>query len=192
MPPLAWAGWFSSEVENLTIKFHRVLLKKEMGTMLAINKESREYDFILDVAHYGGKEAALLLRKELSISASPSKDFPRIISDSLAVSFDSDWDDQYKPFFGDFSTHFPDGYITQPGTNCIVDVEEGFETQEELFFTRFTMHLTCESEYMWDEEIDFETQDYYGEVIDAIWNKLEFNLGSTHVAFAFRTMLDYQ
>ena len=160
--------------------------------MLEVTKESREYDFTLEVAHYGGKAASKLLQKQLEISASSSQEFPRIVPDSVVISFDSDWHDQHEPFSGDFSTHFPNGYMTRPGTNCIVDVQEDFETQEELFFTRFTMHLECESEYMWDEEIDFEEQDYYGEVIDAIWKKFEFSLGTTHVAFAFRTMLDYQ
>jgi hypothetical protein len=165
---------------------------KETGTMLEVNKESREYDFILEVVHFGGKDDSVRLRDELSISCPVDDEFPRVTRGSIDWSFESDWEDQHESLSVDFEQFFPNGYRTRENTNCIVDGSEVKPSAQKWHFTRFVMHLTCESEYLWDEELPFEDQDYYWGVKVATWEKLEFDLGSTDIVFAFRTLIDSQ
>lgn len=157
--------------------------------------EDRAFDFMLELMHAGGEVAADLIRNQLKIFVDDSEALPRIIPDSVTWSFDSDWADTRTPFTGPFAEMAPNGHSLDPLAEELSLPERADEYEigkVKLQLTRFTMHLECTSEYLfdWDDGADFDAQGFDENVLNATWGQLKFDFGETHVMAAYKTRLE--
>ena len=161
--------------------------------MRELQTEEREFEIMLELVHADGLEGAKRLREQLKIFVEPKSDAPLIIPESIVWDFDGGYADTYRPFTGEFDEMFPNGYELDLRAEEL-PLRQGAENynldKESLQFTRFTMRIDYTSQYMWDDDADFEEQGWYENVINPSWDALKFEFGDTHVMAAYKTMLD--
>ncbi len=155
--------------------------------------EDREFEFMLELMHGEGITGANRIREQLKIYVDESEQLPRIVPESIFWNFESDYSDTYHPFTGLFDEMFPNGYELDQRSEEL-PLPAGAETYEtgkvEVQFTRFTMHIEFTSQYLWDDDADFEEQGWDDNVTFPLWNLLKFDFGDTQVMAAYKTMLD--
>lgn len=155
----------------------RVLISIELTVILAAEKDTWP-DF----------------QAELKIETLDLQDLPRIVPNSINLSFESDWAPSEGNELRRFAEWYPNG-LTLHNARIVFSAKDSHTydtTKNELLVAKYFVDIEADVEYMWDDDLDYEEQGHFENVEVPIFESLKFSFGTLDVFEAGVRMLDYQ
>ena len=152
--------------------------------MLEKQLEERTFELELVIVHAAEHGVSPDIEGNLTIHTEELTELPRLLPDTLQVSFDSDWLPEEGNQDDLFSEWYPNGLTLEPNFRQIYTAPDDHVYDlklKDLRVARYYLTVTAESEYMWDDDEDFEEQGFYENVQLATLHLLRFSFGELDV-----------